>query len=113
MKSGIAFEPTGPTLLIAAATTAPSGLQAVHGVSEDCAGYMFYNIGTDTAFVGFGSTAVASKPVIPTAIASKPAYPVKPGDYLFIKAAPNQFVSAIVGTTGGNVFVTPGRFLQL
>lgn len=113
MKSNSSFEPTGPTILLAADTTAPTGVQVSHGPAENGAGYMIYNKGADTAFIGLGADGTSSKPVIPTAGNPKTAYPVKPGDYLFFRAGPNQFVSAIVGTTAGSVFVTPGRFLEL
>lgn len=109
MFAPLCFEPTGPTILVAAATSASAGVQVAHGVSQNGAGYMFYNKGVDTAFVALGGSAVSA--AIPTATA-QPSYPVKPGDYLFIKAAPNQYVSGIVATTAGSVFVTPGRFRE-
>jgi len=99
------FIPMGATVLVAAATTAPSGT-----LLSGCDTAMFYNSGAQVCFVAFGvdATAAAAAAVIPTATAQN-SIPILPGTTFLMSVPSGYYVSAIVATTAGSLFITPGR----
>lgn len=99
------FIPMGATVLVAADTTAPSGT-----LLSNCSEAMFYNSGAQVCFVAFGAdaAAAAAAAIIPTGTARN-SIPILPGTTFQMSVPKNQYVSAIVATTAGSLFVTPGR----
>ena len=66
-NSQIAFNPIGNTVVVAAAGTAPTGVQApvFEKFNPQNAGqYRFVNVGTNTVFLGTGPTAALARPLL-------------------------------------------------
>lgn len=109
------FNPTGPTVLVAGATSAPSGVQVPSVGAGPAQQYRIHNGGAVTAFVAFGISAAAAQAdaVIPTGSGanSKNAIPVPAGAIEILSLSPNCFVSAITGSSTASVYVTPGEGL--
>ena len=113
MNSNPYFEPTGATVLVAGATTAPTGELTAHGAFNNEGGYMLTNVSSSIpAFVAFGSSgaAAAAAAVFPIAGTGKAGVIVAPLQSIFIRAAANQYVSAITASSTAAVYVTTGRF---
>jgi len=112
MKSQIAFNPLGSTVVIAAATIAPAGVQASldSGASRPAGGqYRVINAGTNTVFLGVGPTAAAAQAnaVAPVAGTPSSAVVLLPGAVEILSFGEEAFFSglAAVATT---VYITPG-----
>lgn len=105
--STLPFLPTGPTVLVAAATTAPDGVQAGTAASE----FRLQNNGNSTAFIAIGATAALAKAnaVVPTAGSAKSCFPLPPGAIEILTFEPGSFFSAITESGSSDVYVTPGR----
>ena len=110
-----AFHPTGDTVLLASATTAPTGVQVVSNDaqganrSSDC--YQFYNAGDETSYIGWGATAASaqSATVVPTLGTAQGVVPVPAGAVIVFRFGLNMFFSGINATSAGDVFITPGE----
>jgi hypothetical protein len=110
------FSPTGKTVLVAGATSAPTALQvSASTVNEAGVQYRIHNAGTVTAFIAFGATAAAAlaNAVIPTGSGSnaKDSYPLPGGSIEVLSAYPNAFFTAITGTSTASIYITPGKGL--
>lgn len=109
-----AFEPAGKCILIAGATTAPTGTQlVVAGVnSSNVKQARFYNAGAVVAWVAFGDSgaAAAAAAIVPTGT-SQNVTPILPGTSLVMSVPPNKFWSAITGSSTASIYVQPGRGL--
>jgi hypothetical protein len=109
--------PIGPTSLIAANATAPSGVQLASdptAATMEWVQYRIQNNGTQTAFYAFGSNATVAQTnaAIPTnASVGANSYPLPAGAVEVITAKPAQFWSAITASNfaGAAIFITPGR----
>lgn len=103
------FSPRGKTVLIAAATTAPSGVQCQE--TGTAGGYQFriHNAGTVTAYLAFGATGseAQANAVIPT---GTPQYgiPLSAGIVEVLSFPVNCYFSAITASGTANIFITPG-----
>lgn len=104
------FNMTGPTVLVAGAGTAPTGVQALAVGATPAENYRIQNNGTVTAFVAFGKDASTAQTnaVIPTAGNSKNSFPVPPGAIEVVSANVDCYWSAITATGTASVYVTPG-----
>lgn len=113
------MEPSSPQrpqdkcFLIAASTTAPTGVASPLTRQGDQQ-IEFYNDGAVTAFVSYSSTSAAdaqTKAVIPTAGATnnQSVFPVAAGCYITKTFEPGMFFSGITGTSSANVYGTPGE----
>lgn len=108
------FNPTGKTIVVAGATTAPSGVQAPSDVSTTTQ-FRLHNAGTVTAFIAFGvdASTAQTNAVIPTGTGanSKYSFPLPPG-FAEVFSAPNAtFWSAITASGTASIYITPGSGL--
>lgn len=113
-----AFNPTGNTVNVDAATVAPTGLLVgtAHNptrVSGESNQYLIHNAGSVTAFLAFGvdaATATAAA-VIPTGASSnaKASYPAPPGSLFVLTAPPGSYWSAITASSTAEIYITPGK----
>lgn len=110
-----AFNPTGPTVLVVGATSAPTGLQASSSGAPAAEQYRVYNAGTVVAYIAFGVDAATaqSNAVVPTGggASAKNSYPLASGATEVFSAPLNIFWSAITSSSTANIFITPGKGL--
>jgi hypothetical protein len=105
-----AFSPTGKTILVVAAVSAPTGVQCPEiGTTS---GYQFriHNAGTTLAFLSFGATAgeAQSNAVIPTGTPQNSI--ALPAGIVEILSFPiGSFFSAIISASTANIYITPGK----
>jgi hypothetical protein len=102
-----AFSPTGPTVTVTAATSAPSGVQ-VPEVGTN-AGYQFriHNGGSVIAYLGVGSTAGAAQ----SAALVASGIPIPAGVVEVLSFPVGSYFSAITGSSTAAVYLTPGKGL--
>ena len=114
-NSQIAFNPQGKTVVVAAAGTAPTGVQApvYEKFNPQATGqYRFVNAGTNTVFLGFGPTAAeaAANAVAPVAGTPSNAMAILPGAIEVLRFTPNTFFSGLAASAT-SVYITPGEGL--
>jgi hypothetical protein len=114
-NSQIAFNPQGETVVIAAASTAPTGVQVPStGVfSQQESGIVrIVNVGNDTVHIGVGKTAAAAQAAAVAATAGSPAagIPMVPGAVEILRFGPNDYISGYAANAA-TVYVTPGMGL--
>jgi len=112
-NSQIAFAPIGKTAVIAAAATAPTGIQAsVNGKFDQQATgqYRFVNAGTNTVFLGVGSTAALAQAAAVAPVAGTPsdAIVLLPGAVEILRVNKDAFFSGMAAAAT-TVYVTPGQ----
>ena len=102
-----AFTKLGNTVVFTAATTAPTAVQAV---STTLGGnqYRIINAGTNTVFLGYGTTAVAANTAAAVVTTTGEALPLLPGTDEILTFVPNAYFTGV--TTSGNaaIYITPG-----
>lgn len=114
-NSQIAFVPLGQTVAIAAAGTAPTGVQALvyeKFNSQNTGQYRFVNAGSNTVFLGTGPTAALAQAAAVAPVAGTPsdAIVLLPGAVEILRFNINTFFSGLAsGAT--TVYVTPGEGL--
>jgi len=114
-NSQIAFNPQGETVVVAAASVAPAGVQApvYEKFNPQNAGqYRFVNAGTNTVFLGTGASAAeaTANAVAPVAGNPSPAVVLVPGAVEILRFNKDTFFSGLAsGST--TVYVTPGQGL--
>lgn len=112
-NSQIAFTPLGKTVVVAAAGTAPTGIQAPvneKSNSQNVGQYRFVNAGTNTVFLGTGPTAAlaAAAAVAPVAGTPSDAIVLVPGAVEILRFNRDTFFSGLAsGAT--TVYITPGQ----
>jgi len=112
-NSQIAFTPLGKTVVVAAAASAPTGVQAP--VSEkfnpqNAGQYRFVNAGSNTVFLGTGPTAALAQAasVAPAAGTPWDAFVLVPGAVEILRFNKDTFFSGLAsGAT--TIYVTPGQ----
>lgn len=108
-----AFNPQGNTTVIAAAATAPDGLQVVASPSTQASGQVrIVNAGTATVHLGVGATAAAAKAAAVAATAGNPAagIPLVAGAVEIMSFPVGSYFSGYAsGAT--TVYITPGQGL--
>jgi hypothetical protein len=106
--SSIPFTPTGDTILVPAAASAPTGVQAASasGVGQ----YRIVNTGTIVVHLGVGATAAQATANAVAATAGVPAKGiiVMPGAIEILRFANDAFFSG-VSASAVNVYITPGQ----
>lgn len=106
--SSIPFAPTGNTILVPAAASAPTGVQAVAaaGVGQ----YRIVNTGTIVVHLGVGATAAQATANAVAATAGVPAKGiiVMPGAIEILRFANDAFFSG-VSASAVSLYVTPGQ----
>jgi hypothetical protein len=114
-KSQIAFAPLGKTIVVAAAATAPAGIQAPVYAKFDGlnAGlYRIINAGTSIVFLGTGASAAkaTANAVEPIAGTPSAAIVLLAGAVATLRFSQDTYFSG--RTTGnGTVYITPGQGL--
>jgi len=112
-NSQIAFNPIGNTVVVAAAGTAPTGVQApvFEKFNPQAAGqYRFVNAGSNTVFLGTGPTAALAQAaaVAPTAGSPTAAIVLLPGAIEILRFNIDTFFSGLA-SSATTVYVTPGQ----
>lgn len=111
------LHPTGDTVLLAAASVAPTGVQVISDDPEganrhaDC--YNIYNSGDETVFLSWNSSAsdAQSDAVIPTAGTNQKVIPVPAGAVVVYRLGLKKYFSGITASATCNVYITPGEGL--
>ena len=114
-NSQIAFNPIGNTVVVAAAGTAPTGVQApvFEKFNPQNAGqYRFVNTGPNTVFLGTGPTAALAQAaaVAPTSGSPTAAIVLLPGAVEILRFNKDTFFSGLA-SSATTVYVTPGQGL--
>ena len=114
-NSQIAFTPLGKTVVVAAAGTAPTGVQApvYEKFNPQNAGqYRFVNAGTNTVFLGTGASAAeaTANAVAPVAGNPSPAIVLVPGAVEIIRFNKDTYFSGLAAAAT-TVYITPGQGL--
>jgi hypothetical protein len=109
-----AFTPLGDTVVLAANTTAPTGIQAPTNNVNDkrsVGAYRVFNSGSETVYISFAPTAAqaTTEAVIPTAGNAQAVIPVSAGATEVLRLGDDPFLSGITSTGAATVFVTPGK----
>ena len=112
-NSQIAFSPLGQTVVVAAAASAPTGVQALVDARFDGQGtgqYRLVNSGTNTVFLGIGSTAAiaTANAVAPTAGSPTAAIVLVPGAVEVLRFQRESFFSGLA-SSASTVYITPGE----
>ena len=114
-NSQIAFNPIGNTVVVAAAGTAPTGVQAPvfeKFNAQNAGQYRFVNAGSNTVFLGTGPTAAAASAAAVAPVAGTPsdAIVLVAGAVEILRFNKDTFFSGLAsGAT--TVYVTPGEGL--
>jgi hypothetical protein len=112
-NSQIAFNPQGKTIAVAAAGTAPTGVQApvFEKFNPQATGqYRFVNAGSNTVFIGTGPTAALAQAaaVAPTAGSPTDAIALLPGAVEILRFNIDTYFSGLAAAAN-TVYVTPGQ----
>lgn len=108
------FFPSGPTILVAGAATAPTGVHAANtnqNTLDAGAQVRLHNAGPNLAFVAFATTATGAQAaaVIPLGGAPTNVIPLPSGAIEVLTAGKGMYWSAIcVASETASVYVTPG-----
>lgn len=114
-NSQIAFAPLGETAVVAAAATAPTGIQALVFPKFDAQStgqFRLINAGTTTVFLGTGSSAseATANAVEPLSGNPSPAVVLVPGAVEILRFNPNTYFSGL-SSSAATVYITPGQGL--
>jgi hypothetical protein len=114
-NSQIAFAPLGNTVLIPAAASASTGVQALVDARFDGQGtgqYRLVNAGTNTVFLGLGPTAAiaTANAVAPVAGTPSAAIVLLPGAVEILRFGRESFFSGLA-SAATSVYITPGQGL--
>ena len=114
-NSQIAFSPLGETIVVAAAGTAPAGIQApvlTKFDPQNAGQYRFVNAGSNTVFLGTGSSAAdaTANAVAPVAGNPSPAIVLLPGAVEIIRFNQGTYFSGLAAAAT-TVYITPGQGL--
>jgi hypothetical protein len=114
-NSQIAFTPLGKTIVVAAASTAPTGVQAPVAEKfnpQNAGQYRFVNAGTNTVFLGTGPTAALAQAAAVAPVAGTPsdAIVLLPGAIEVLRFNKDTFFSGLAAAAN-TVYVTPGQGL--
>jgi len=114
-NSQIAFTPLGNTIVVAAAGTAPAGIQAPVFTKFDpqnAGQYRFINNGTTTVFLGTGASATeaTANTVAPVAGTPSAAIVLLPGAVEVLRFNKDTFFSGL-SSAAATVYITPGQGL--
>jgi hypothetical protein len=114
-NSQIAFSPLGKTIVVAAAGTAPTGVQApvYEKFNPQNAGqYRFVNDGNETVFLGTGPSAALAQAAAVAPVAGTPsdAIVLVPGAVEILRFNKDTFFSGLAAAAT-TVYITPGQGL--
>ena len=111
--SQIAFAPLGETVVVAAASSAPTGVQALVNGRLDAQGtgqYRIINNSAFTVFLGVGTTAAlaTANAVAPIAGDPSPAIVLVPGAVEILRFARNSYFSGLASASA-TVYIVQGE----
>lgn len=114
-NSQIAFTPLGKTIVVAAAASAPTGIQAPVYAKFDpqnAGQYRFINNGTTTVFLGTGASAseATANAVAPVAGTPSDAIVLVPGAVEILRFNKDTYFSGL-SSSAATVYITPGQGL--
>jgi hypothetical protein len=114
-NSQIAFAPLGKTVVVAAAASAPAGIQAPVYAKFDpqnAGQFRFINAGTTTVFLGTGTTATeaTTNAVAPVAGTPSSAIVLVPGAVEILRFNQETYFSGLA-SAATTVYITPGQGL--
>jgi hypothetical protein len=112
-NSQIAFTPLGQTIVVAAAASAPTGIQAPVFAKFDpqnAGQYRLINSGTVTVFLGTGNTATeaTANAVAPIAGTPSAAIVLVPGAVEILRFNKDTYFSGLA-SSATTVYITPGQ----
>lgn len=110
-----AFAPFGPTIVIPADATAPTGVQAVlSGISKtkSCSEYLITNPSTLIVHLGWGSSAAVATANAVAAVAGTPAnsLPIMPSSSQVLRFGIETYFSGL-SSAANSIYITPGEGL--
>lgn len=109
-NSQIAFNPQGETVVVAAALSAPLGVQALpRKITGQAGQFRIVNAGQQTVFLGVGPTAALaqSKAVAPIAGNPSPAIVIIPGAVEVFSFGEEAYFSGLA-SSATTVYIVPG-----
>lgn len=112
-NSQIAFNPQGRTVAITAASSAPTGVQAlVSGSAQPRGQFRIVNTGNVTVHLGVGPTATAAQANAVAATSGSPAVgiPMAPGAVEILRFTPEAYFSGLA-SENTTLYITPGTGL--
>jgi|SRR3990172_4750903 len=111
-SSQISFNPRGNTVVVAAAATAPLGVQVPSSSYGQSGQYRVVNTGTNTVFLGVGSTSLAAQAnaVAPIAGSPSPAIALLPGAVEILSFGDQAYFSGLAAAAT-TLYITPGQGL--
>jgi hypothetical protein len=112
-NSQIAFNPQGLTVAITAASSAPTGVQAlVYGSAQPRGQFRVINSGNVTVHLGVGATAASSAANAVAAASGSPAagIPLVPGAVEILRFTSEAYFSA-KASENTTLYITPGTGL--
>jgi len=114
-NSQIAFTPLGKTAVVAAAASAPAGVQApvyARFDPQNAGQYRFINSGTTTVFLGTGASAseATANAVAPIAGTPSAAIVLVPGAVEILRFSQDTYFSGL-SSAAATVYITPGQGL--
>jgi hypothetical protein len=114
-NSQIAFTPLGQTIVVAATTSAPAGIQApvlAKFDPQNAGQYRFINAGTATVFLGTGASAAeaTANAVAPVAGTPSAAIVLVPGAVEILRFNQATYFSGLA-SAATTVYITPGQGL--
>jgi hypothetical protein len=114
-NSQIAFNPQGNTVVVAADSTAPLGVQASvdpRFSAQETGQVRIVNAGTAAVFLGIGSTAAIAQANAVAASAGNPAagVPLVAGAVEILRFAPGAYFSGYAASAQ-TLYITPGQGL--
>jgi hypothetical protein len=115
INSQIAFAPLGKTIVVAAASSAPTGIQApVYAKidAQNAGQFRITNSGTTTVFLGTGSSAAdaTANAVAPVAGTPSAAIVLLAGTVAILRFNQNTYFSGL-SSSSATVYITPGQGL--
>ena len=114
-NSQIAFTPLGKTIVVAAAASAPVGIQSpvyARFDPQNAGQYRFINAGTTTVFLGTGPSAAeaTANAVAPVAGTPSAAIVLVPGAVEILRFSQDTYFSGLA-SSATTVYITPGQGL--
>lgn len=108
-----AFSPTGKTVVVAAATTAPLGIDAPEAGTNEGYQFRIHNAGTVLAHLAVGVSAAEAQTnaVIPVAGVGQNTVALPSGVVEVLSFPKNSFFSAITASGTASIYIVPGKGL--
>jgi hypothetical protein len=104
-----AFTPSGNTVMITAAVSAPNAVQ-ITSTTLGGGQYRIINNGAVTAFIGIGANATiaATNSNVPTTGSPTLAIPALAGTIEVLSFQPNAYITASTLNSTATIYITPG-----